>query len=187
MFLILHKLAHQGTRRTRALLAERFVWPKMSADVKKWVSECDDCSKAKVQMHVKTPFTKFPVPEKRFTNVHVDVVGPLPESNGHRYLLTVVDRLSRCPQAIPMPDATAITCARAFWHGWVQLFGVPQHIVTDRGQAFRSHLWENMAKLTRLTHVYSTAYHPQSNGLVERFHHTLKARCSACPRNVTSP
>ena len=63
---------------------------------------------------------------------NIDIVGPLPQSQGHRYLLTMVDRFTRWPEATPMPDATVKTCARAFLFNWVARFGVLADISTDR-------------------------------------------------------
>ncbi|MFN9982364.1 MAG: DDE-type integrase/transposase/recombinase, partial [bacterium] len=106
--------------------------------------------------------------------MHVDLVGPLPISSGFTYLFTVVDRTTRWPEAIPLAGISAAECAAALFSGWIQRFGLPAYITSDRGAQFTSSLWAALCDLLSITHITTTAYHPQSNGLVERFHRRLK-------------
>jgi transposase InsO family protein len=69
---------------------------------------------------------------------------------------------------------SAADCATALFTGWIQRFGVPAYITSDRGAQFTSSLWQALCSLLSITHIQTTAYHPQSNGLVERFHRRLK-------------
>ncbi|XP_066969231.1 uncharacterized protein [Macrobrachium rosenbergii] len=82
-----------------------------------------------------------------------------------------------------MQQATASACAEALLSSWISRFGVPDHITTDRGPAFLSELWSTLAWPQGTTHHTTTAYNPAANGLVERFHRSLKAslmaRCTA--------
>jgi transposase InsO family protein len=114
------------------------------------------------------------VPRRRFANVHVDLVGPLPRSAGYSYLLTVLDKTTRWPETIPLAAMTAADCAAGFFHGWVQQFGIPATITSDRGPQFASSLRSALCYLFNISHVQTTAYHPQANGAVERFHRRLK-------------
>jgi hypothetical protein len=102
------------------------------------------------------------------------LVGPLPRSSGFSYLFTVIDRTTRWPEAIPLTSVTAADCAAALLQGWIQRFGVPDTITSDRGPQFTSSLWAALCSLLSIKHTQTTAYHPQSNGLVERFHRRLK-------------
>ena len=83
------------------------------------------------------------------------------------YLLTIVDRFTRWPEAIPLSDISALTCARAFLYHWVSRYGVPSILTSDRGRQFVSELWRKIAALLGTTTNTTTSYHPQSNGLVE--------------------
>ncbi len=90
-----HLLGHPGIRATRRLLSSRFVWSHMSADTAIWSRQCMSCQKAKIHKHVTPPATAIPLPERRFSHVHVDIVGPLPPSQGNTHIFTMVDRTTR--------------------------------------------------------------------------------------------
>ncbi|XP_064455377.1 uncharacterized protein LOC135366555 [Ornithodoros turicata] len=110
----------------------------------------------------------------RFSKVHIDIVGPPPLSDRHRYLLTCVDRFTRWPEAAPMQDSTAETVAATFLQTWITRFGVPEENFTDRGPQFESRLFTAFTTLLGTKRLRTTAYHPAYNGLVERFHRHLK-------------
>ena len=78
-----------------------------------------------------------------------------------------------------MTDATAESCASTLLNGWVSRFGVPTTITSDQGQQFESHLWRALMNLLGSTRNRTTAYHPQANGMVERFHRHLKTGLKA--------
>ena len=123
----------------------------------------------------------MPYCDARFDHVHIDLVGPLPPSQGCTYLLTCVDRFTRWPEAILISDITAETVAQAFIGGWISRFGVPSTITTDRGAQFESTLWAHLMHLLGTNRIRTTAYHPSANGLVERFHRQLKGTIKCLP------
>ena len=184
IFHAIHDQAHPGARATRRLLADRFVWHKMNAEVTAWVRTCIPCQRAKTHRHTSTPLHQFDPPGRRFEHIHVDIVGPLPISAGHQYVFTMVDRFTRWAEAVPIKDATAATCAQVLLQHWVARMGIPLNITSDRGAQFVSGLWSALAKLLGCRLWQTTAYHPQSNGMVERFHRQLKASLRA---RLTSP
>ncbi len=101
--------------------------------------------------------------------------GPLPTSkHGENYIFTVIDRSTRWAEAIPLPSTTTDSCATALVRGWVSRFGVPAQITSDREPQFASAVWAAFCKQMGIKHMMTTAYHPQSNGMVERFHRQLK-------------
>ncbi|KAJ8392318.1 hypothetical protein AAFF_G00076820 [Aldrovandia affinis] len=105
-----------------------------------------ECQRAKIHRHVKAPLAVFEVPERRFDHVNVDIVGPLPPSRGFTHLLTMVDRTTRWPEAVPLASTTTADVARAFIDTWVSRFGTPSDLSSDRGSQFTSELWAEVAR-----------------------------------------
>ena len=102
-------------------------------------------------------------------------------------MLTCIDRFTRWPAAIPVADMTATTVTQALLSGWISSFGVQSTITTDRGAQFESALWTELMKYLGTTHLRTTSYHPQANGLIEPFHCQLKAalRAQSTPESWT--
>jgi transposase InsO family protein len=137
--------------------------------------------RANVTQQPAAPLQKFPAPSKRFSHVHVDLVGPLPSSEeGHMYLLTVIDRSTRWVEAIPLKNMEASTCAEHFVSGWVSRFGIPATVTTDRGTQFTSSTWAALCRQLGTEHILTTAFHPQANGMVERVHRQIKDALPSC-------
>jgi len=106
----------------------------------------DQATDADVQAYrTATIGLQFLVPERRFDHVNVDLVGPLPPSRGFTHLLTMVDRTTRWPEAIPLSSTTSAEVARAFVGSWVARFGTAD-LTSDRGPQFTSELWTAVAE-----------------------------------------
>ncbi|BES94023.1 Reverse transcriptase (RNA-dependent DNA polymerase) [Nesidiocoris tenuis] len=183
IFDALHNQVHPGVRSTVRLVTQRYVWPDVKRDCTAWARSCVSCQRAKVGRHIVSPLAPIQLPSTRFEHVHIDIVGPLPVSEGNHYILTCIDRFSRWPEAFPMPDMTAETVAKTFLHNWISRFGVPLRLSSDQGRQFESRLFKELCSLLGTHHLRTTPYHPQSNGLIERWHRTLKATLKCFPSN----
>ena len=147
VFDTIHGLAHPGIRMSRKLVAARFVWHGMNKQVGIWAKTCVPCQRSKVYRHVTAPMQHGHLPDHRFQRIHVDIVGPLPISQGKSYLFTIIDRYTRWPEAIPMADATASSCAFALLSQHIARFGVPEDVTSDRGPQFTFALWSSLNTL----------------------------------------
>ena len=184
----LHSLSHPGIKGSATLIGSRYFWPKMKAEIKEWVRGCLDCQRAKVGRHTKTAVVQPNFPSSdRFQTVHMDIVGPLLPSKplgqsfttDVRYVVTFIDRSTRWVEACPTSDITAQTVAYAFLSCWISRFGVPLHLITDRGTQFEAELFTHLSTLVGFHRLRTTSYHPQSNGMIERVHRTIKTALKA--------
>lgn len=146
----------------------------MNKEIKTMTSTCTRCQKAKIIKHNRAVLQNFNLPDKRFEHINIDLIGPLPIPNNFRYCLTCINRYSRWPTAIPINDMSAETVAKALTNGWISQFGLLNYITTDQGRQFESNLFRELNQLCGNKYYRTTAYHPQSNRIIERFHRTLK-------------
>ena len=179
VFEAIHNISHPGKRASRRMISRSFVWEGLSKDVNLWSQSCLSCQRSKIQTHIKSPPQQIIVPGRRFSHIHVDLVGPLPQSNGFSHLFTIVDRTSGWPEAVPLQSTTAEECAKVLLRTWIPTFGVPAIITSDRGAQFTSSIWSSLCRFLGINHSPTTSFHPQSNGLVERFHRRLKVSLRA--------
>ncbi|GFV71187.1 retrovirus-related Pol polyprotein from transposon 412 [Trichonephila clavipes] len=147
--------------------------------MKKWVRCCESCQNSKIQRHTKTPLGTFSLPDARFSHIHIDIAGHLPPSEGHPYLLTIIDPFSRWPAAIAIPDMQAKTICSAIFDTWISRFGCPPLSTSDQGTQMRSSMYAEFTRMLGTEKIKTTTYHPKSNGIVECFHRHLKSAIKA--------
>ena len=173
-----HKIpfaGHMGQRKTAKRVLQRFYWPTVFKDVADVCRTCAECQKTAPGRKLRAPLVPLPIIEEPFQRIAMDIVGPLPRSRaGNKYILVVCDYATRYPEAIPLRSIDAEHVAEELLKIFARI-GVPEEILTDQGSNFTSQL---LAELYRFLHVHpirTTPYHPQTDGLVERFNQTLKS------------
>ncbi|XP_076033590.1 uncharacterized protein LOC143020752 [Oratosquilla oratoria] len=167
---------HLGVRKTYAKILSHFYWPKLKRDVSTYCRTCRPCQVAgKPNPTVKPyPLQPIPVVKEPFSKIIIDCVGPLPKTPlGFQFLFTIVDCATRYPEAIPLRRITAKNVVRALVHFFTQV-GLPTVVQSDQGSNFTSRLFNQVMESLGVRQSRSSAYHPQSQGVVERFHQTLK-------------
>lgn len=180
-----HSISHAGIKSSIKLIKARFFWPCMDTTIKNWCRECVPCQQSKINKHTRS-FSEFLLPSARFQTVHIDIVGPLPivkdqicQFTPYRYLLTCIDRATRWIEACPLIDITASTVAHAFINTWISRFGVPLYVITDRGTQFESELFGEISRIIGFHTLRTTSYHPETNGMIERSHRSIKTAITA--------
>lgn len=166
---------HLGRNKTYLRISSRFYWPSMYVDVQAFCKTCPTCQKTcYVRQSDRAYLQPLPVISTPFRRIAMDIVGPLVKSgHGYQYILVVCDYATRFPEAFPLRTVTAPVVLRCL----VQLFskvGVPDEIITDQGTNFTSRLLQLFHRQLGITAIKTTPYHPQADGLVERFNQTLK-------------
>ena len=125
------------------------------------------------------PLERLPAPNKRFSHIHIDLVGPSnPPCEGKNTLLTIIDIWTGWPGAFPMTmhgdAANAKACAKVLVREWLSRLGVPAIMTSDRGSQFVSDSWLEVCSLMGIARDPTTSYHLQHNGKIERMHRSLK-------------
>lgn len=169
-----HNLHHPGVKATLDKAERSYYWQSMGADISKFVSQCHTCNACKPHKRIQPKVDKKVIRDDRFKDLQVDIVGPLPPSEGMRYLLTMFDRHTRWLEAFPLAEATAANCATAMIRGWIPRFGVPRITTTDNGNTFIAEVWKQVHAEIGIEVDYTPPYHPSSLGGVERQHRDLK-------------
>ena len=148
-------------------------WPNMHEEVIEWCRVCEKCQETHRARGKRGLFSSLRAMEP-FSITAMDVIGPLPQTHGgNKYILVWMDYLTRWAEAVPVPDAKAETIARAYFNNVIARWGAPLKLLTDRAQYFMGNVMTELAKLMGTTQLFTTPYHPQADGMVERFNGTL--------------
>lgn len=170
-----HKLAaHMGIEKTLANIRNKYFWPKMARDVRTHVTNCLICAKRKAAKACKAPLQPFPIAEYLWQRVAMDIVGPVIESyRGSKYILVLMEYVTRYVIAFPLKDTTAQTIVKKLIKHVITKEGIPAQILTDQGSNFQSETMAELCKQLGTKQIRTTSYHPQTDGAVERFNQTL--------------
>lgn len=163
--------AHGGAEKTLQALAARCYWKEMEADTRAFVRACGQCA----SRNGHRPLIRQGEldGDAAYVNhiVALDLVGPVLHAGQKRHILVVVDLFSRYAFAAVLEDKAAGTVARAFSR-YIATFGVPALVTSDQGTEFMGE-FKDLLKGLRVEQRRSASYHPQGNGIVERFNRTL--------------
>ncbi len=167
---------HLGVRKTLGKILCHFYWPRVRGDVKEFCKTCGLCQKVAKPNQVIRPAPLHPIPvvEEPFSKVVIDCVGPLPRTRrGNQYLLTIMCMSSRFPEAIPLRSINSKNIVRELvkFFSWV---GIPKVLQSDQGSNFTSRMFREILSSLKIEQNLSSAYHPQSQGCIERFQQTNK-------------
>lgn len=166
---------HRGILETTRKIRNAYFWKNMSNDIKNYIDSCLTCQRNKIQRkNFQAPMVITSQSSEPFERVSMDLVSYSDISeNNNKYVLTLQDDLTRYVQAYPIPDKEAATVATKLLH-FCQHYGVPKRFHSDQGSEFMNNVIKQLMKFFGSNHTFNTAYHPQTNGALERFHATLR-------------
>jgi hypothetical protein len=174
--------AHFGRDKTTRKIKERYYWPTMVADIKNHVNSCLPCAQNNYRRQ-KLPgkLKPIPPPEGIWKLLSMDFHGPIvPTSRrGNKYIISLTDVLSKFVITKAVRDCTATTAVDFLTNDVILKYGTPTCILTDNGTHFTAQVMNNLFQKLGVTHLYSTVYHPQTNGQIERFNATMDGKIAA--------
>ena len=179
---IVCKMAHTiplagnfGRDKTAKRISKRLFWPTLFRDVADYCRRCPECQRTAKGSQRRVPLIPLPMMREPFERIAMDIVGPLPLSRkGNQYILVICDYATRYPEAMPLHSIDAGTVAEQL----IQLFarvGISREILSDQGTNFMSQLLKELYNLLHIQRIRTSPYHPQTDGMVERFNRTLKS------------
>ena len=174
---------HFAAEKTLSTIKQRFWWPGLRSSVEKYNAKCTRCAARKGQKAtLKTIEAKAP-----FRIVAADILGPvtLAKMSQARYILVISDLYTKYAVAVPLKDMTAKTVATTLDEDWILKFGAPDTLHTDQGTNFNSEVMKDICHVLMIDKTWTSPYHPQGNGQVERFNRgiadTISKYCAEKP------
>jgi len=179
--MIYHFLAgHLGIKKTRDRILQHSFWPVIFDDVAMYCKSCPVCQTSSSKgKSAKVSLVSIPPIGIPFQRIAIDFVGPLPlTENKNRYLLVIVDCATRYPEAVALKNQDAETVVESLMEIFSRV-GFPEELLSDQGTNFKSSLMYEVCRLLRVKKMVSSVYHPQTNGMCEKFNGVLKRMLKA--------
>jgi len=166
--------AHPGMNQMCYTMRKAYYWPSMLTDILPTITKCTTCAQNLLALRQHTThLTLFPATE-HLTELSVDIFGPIPASKKKtRFVLVVTDLFAKPTKCVAFRRNTAMSVASAIIDAWVSAYGPPDRILSDQGPQFMSNFFNALSQMLGIETVRTTAYHPQTNGQVERYNGTM--------------
>lgn len=170
----LQTAGHLGIRKTIKRIQQRYYWPKMANDIRKYVRRCKTCQAYKLQQAKPAGKMHFRSPTGPWYSITADLMGPFPRSKkGSKFLLVMQDTYTKWLEVAPLKAATAKLVANEFRDRILLRYGAPESIITDNGSQFTARIWYDLIKGWNVEQQFTAPYSPQGNP-VERSNRTVK-------------
>ena len=167
---------HLGINKTYHKIINHFYWPGLKSDVSKYCKTCHTCQMVGKpnQTIPKAKLQPIPAFDEPFSRILIHCVGPLSwTKSGNEYLLTIMCTSTRFPEAIPLRNIKTKSIVKALIK-FFTFVGLPKSVQSDQGSNFMSGIFQQVMHELGIKQYRSSAYHPESQGALERFHQTLK-------------
>jgi reverse transcriptase-like protein/integrase-like protein/chromodomain-containing protein len=166
---------HPGREGLYAILARQYFWPGMGDNIRQFIRNCDSCAANKAWRTRRQGFLKpLPIPDRVWSEISMDFVIDLPESEGCTNMVVITDRLSKGVVAGGLKDITVDSLVKWFLHHYYPYHFLPTAIVSDRGSQFVSAFWKRLCDVLRILRRLSTAFSPETDGSTEKANDVIK-------------
>src|SRR5882762_8671467 len=168
---------HGGHAKTYNKVATTHYWPKMSRDIKRYVSTCNICQKAKPRRHAPAGLLQpIPILSQPFKVVSMDFIPELPLSDGFNNVLVIVDKLTKYRIFIPTTtNITEVETTALFFKHVISKFGIPRQVILDRDTRWHGEFWKEICNRMGMIRSLTIAYHSQADGQMEVLNQSLES------------
>ena len=159
---------HLGAARTYSRIHGKYFWPGLYSSVKNYVATCESCQRRKIPKGKNGGMLSPIETEYPFQRVACDCLGPLVPSSGKKHIIVLIDYFTKWVITKAVSNITAKTTAKFLVESVICQHGSPKTLITDQGRNFTGNLLHQLNEIIGIEHRFTTAYHPQANGQVER-------------------
>ena len=178
-------MPHYGLFKTYNAIREKYFWTNLYSDTKNYINSCKECIAFKSPNKLPPiPLQRNFIPSRPMQMVSCDHVGKLPcTDKGNIYILSFLDHFTKYMKLYAVPNQNAQTTAEKFLD-FVSIFGMPEKLLSDRGTAFTSDMFKNLCKQFGVTKLFTTPFHPQTNGQSEIINKNIKKSLAIFAQNT---
>ncbi|UYV69302.1 K02A2.6-like [Cordylochernes scorpioides] len=166
---------HLGFAKTYDRVRRKYFWPGLHRSVRQYVAHCRECQRRKGSTE-RPPgqLVSIPPVSRPFEKIGIDLLGRFPTSNdGNKWTVVATDYLTRYAMTKAIPNGSSEEVGKFIVEDVILKHGAPRELISDRGRTFISHTIRDINNLCGTAHRFTSAYHPQTNGLTERLNKTL--------------
>ena len=176
MIIKTHRLLCQaGAEEVMKYIKNNFDMEKMSETTKEVIKECEACQRTKVITTKTKEDTKTIKAEEAFEKIYIDICGPWKEMrHGEKYIMAIIDQFSRYISLTAIKRQDDETIERVIQNNWILRFGAPREIHVDCGKSFESSRMRALAEGIKAKLIFSSPYHHNTNGVIERQFRTIR-------------
>jgi len=177
-------LGHIGMTKLKSIFEiSNLSLPNLDKNIHKVISDCLYCQERKAKGHVQKKSNLCSTANLPFDSVMIDIAGPMPKTkDGNMYLLAIIDIFTRFIKLVPLRSINTENVIESLTKEWIPHFGFPNKLYSDCGTNFKSSKMITFCQSKGITQIFSSPYHHQSNGIVERYFRTTKDMIYASSR-----
>ena len=166
---------HPGGRKLYNTIKRDMYWPAMAIDCYATVRRCSTCAKNRIKLRKNVSTLQLFPATAPLEALAIDIMGELVRTaRENRYLLVITDRFTKLTKTVPLKGVSAAEISRAFVNEWIYNYGPPLDVLSDNAKYFTSKFFQSICSMLNIHNSFTTTYHPQANGQVERFNRTIK-------------